>query len=97
MPKVIIDRLKLEITWYYHDLYHFDSTKVPCLGLIKDIVATLAQMPMKILVLDIVVTNIPPKFGTLLSRSCCSELGGSLQMDMSYAIVPISGGEHVSL
>lgn len=63
MPKVIMDQLQLEITRTYHDLYTFDSKKVPCLGLIKDLVVTLAQIPIKSVVLDIVVTDIPPKFG----------------------------------
>jgi len=69
MPKVIMDQPQLEVTCSYHDLYTFDSKKVPCLGLIKDLVVTLAQIPIKSVVLDIVVTDIPAKFGMLLSRS----------------------------
>ena len=78
MPKTIMDHLNLDITRSYHDLYTFDSKRVPCLGLIKDLVVTLAQIPVKNIVLDIVVTDIPPKFGMLLSRSCCAKLGGTL-------------------
>lgn len=78
MPKYIMDHLKLEITKSYHDLYTIDSIRVPCLGLIKDLVVTLAQIPLKSVVLDIVVTDIHPKFGMLLSRSCCAKLGGTL-------------------
>ena len=69
MPKVIMDQLQLQVTCSYHDLYTFESKKVPCLGLIKDLVVTLAQITVKSIVLDIVVTNIPIKFGMLLSRS----------------------------
>ena len=97
MPKVIMDPLYLEINWYYHDLYTFDSKKVPCLGLIKDLVVALAQIPVMSVVLDIVVTDIPSKFGMLLSRSCCTKLGGSLQMGMSYATIPVYGGENLRL
>ena len=78
MPKSIMDHLKLDITKSYHDLYTFDSKRVPCLGLIKDLVVTLAQIPMKSVVLDIVVTDIPPKFGMLFSRSFYCKLGGTL-------------------
>ena len=39
--------------------------------------------------MDIVVADIPPKFGMLLSRSWGAKLQGSLQMDMSYATIPI--------
>ena len=95
--KNIMDHLKLDITRSYHDLYTFDSKRVPCLGFIKDLVVTLAQIPMKSVVIDIVFTDIPPKFGMLLSRSCCAKLGGTLQMDMSYATIPIYGGEKLKL
>jgi len=60
-------------------------------------VVTLAQILVKSVVLDIVVTEIPPKFGTLLSRSCCAKLGESLQMDMYYATILVYGGEHLWL
>ena len=39
--------------------------------------------------MDIVVADIPPKYGMLLSRSWGAKLQGSLQMDMSYAIIPV--------
>lgn len=97
MPKYIMDHLKLDITKSYHDLYTFDSKRVLCLGLIKDLVVTLAQIPLKSVVLDIVVTHIPPKFGMILSRYCCAKLGGTLQMGMSYPTIPIYGGEQLRL
>ena len=97
MPKVIMDQLQLQVTRSYHDLYTFDSKKLPCLGLIKDLVVTLAQMPIKSIVLDIVVTDIPAKFGILLPKSCCSKLGGSLQMNMSFSTILVYGGEHLRL
>jgi hypothetical protein len=66
MPKGVMDELGLEITKAYHDLYSFDSRKVKCLGVIKDMVVTLFQLPMKSVVMDIVVVDVPPKFGMLL-------------------------------
>lgn len=39
--------------------------------------------------MDVVVTNIPPKYGMLLSRSWGEKLKGSLQMDMSYATISV--------
>jgi len=97
MQNTIMDHLNLDITRSYHDLYIFDSKRVPCLGLIKDLVVTLAQIPVKSIVLDIVVTDIPPKFGMLLSRPCCAKLGGTLQMDMSYATILFYGREQFRL
>jgi hypothetical protein len=69
MPKTVMEELGLEITKEYHDLYSFDSRKVQCLGVIKDLVVTLFQLPMKSVVMDIMVVDVPPKFGMLLSRS----------------------------
>jgi hypothetical protein len=44
--------------------------------------------------MDIVVADVPPKFGMLLSRSWIKILGGTLHMDLSYATIPVFGGEH---
>ena len=89
--------LGLEITKVYPDLYSFDSKRVKCLGLIKDLLVFISQLPMKSIVMDIVVANIPHKFGMLLSWSCMKRLGGTLQMDMSYATIIVFGGEYKRL
>jgi hypothetical protein len=47
---------------------------------------------MKSVVMDIVVADVPPKFGMLLSRSWIKILGGTLQMDLTYATIPVFGG-----
>jgi hypothetical protein len=94
MPKTVMEELGLEVTKAYHDLYSFDSRRVQCLGVIKDLVVSLFQLPMKSVVMDIVVADVPPKFGMLLSRSWIKKLGGTLQMDLTYATIPVFGGEH---
>jgi hypothetical protein len=43
------------------------------------------------MVMDIVVADIPPKYGMLLSRSWGAKLQGTLQLDMSYATIPLFG------
>ena len=67
--------------------------KIKCLGVIKDLVVSLSQIPAKSLFMDIVVADIPPRFCMLLSRSWCKNLGGSLQMDISYATILVFGRE----
>jgi ribonuclease HI len=94
MPKTFMDELGLEVTKTYHDLYSFDSRKVKCLRVIKDMVVSLFQLPMKSVVMDIVVANVPHKFGMLLSRSWIKRIGGNLQMDLSYPTILVFGGEH---
>ena len=59
MPRVVVETLGLEITRPYKDLFSFDSRKVRCLELIKDMVVTLAQIPSKSIIMDVVVADIP--------------------------------------
>jgi ribonuclease HI len=91
MPKAVMEKLGLEVTRPYKDLHSFDSSKVKCIGLIKDLCITLVQIPSKSMVMDVVVADIPPKYGMLLSRSWGAKLKGTLQLDMSYATVPVFG------
>ena len=69
MPKFIMEKLGLDITHPYHDLYSFDSCRIRCIALIKDLVVSLEQIPAKNVLMDVVVVDIPPQFGMLLSRS----------------------------
>ena len=73
-----MEALGLSITKPYHDLYAFDSWAVKCLGVIKDMVVSLAQLPMKSVIMDVVVADITPKFGLLISRSLTKKVGGTL-------------------
>jgi hypothetical protein len=87
MPKVVMDELGLYVTRPYKDIFSFDSRKVKFLGLIKDLVMSLSQILSKNLVMDVVVADIPQKFGMLLSILWATRLKGTLQMDMSYATI----------
>jgi hypothetical protein len=49
---------------------------------------------MKSVFMYIVVVDIPPKFGMLLSRSWIKRLRGTFQMDLTYATILVFGGEH---
>lgn len=80
MPKAIMEKLGLDITRKYHDLYSFDSSWVKCIGLIKDLVVSLDQNPTKNVLMDVVVADIPPRFGMLLSRSWGAKLKGTPQL-----------------
>ena len=91
MPKSVMEKLDLDIIRPYKDLFSFDSSQVRCLGLIKDLCVSLVQYPAKTILMDVVVADIPPKYGMLLSRSWGAKLQGSLQLDMSYATIPVSG------
>ena len=57
-------------------------------------VVNLTQLPMKSVIMDVVVADITPKFGRLLSISWAKNVGGTLQMDLSYATILVFGGEN---
>lgn len=91
MPRAVMEKLNLDVTRPYKDIYSFDSSQVKCLGLIKDLCVSLVQNPNKTIFMDVVVADIPPKYGMLLSRSWGSKLQGSLQLDLSYATISVFG------
>ena len=41
------------------------------------------------MVMDVVVADVPPKYGMLLSRSWGAKLQGTIQMDRTYATIPV--------
>jgi len=88
MPKAIMENLGLDITRKYHDLYSFDSGRVRCIRLIKDLVVSLDQILAKNVLVDVVVVDIPPQFNMILSKSWGGKLKGTLQLDFSYATIP---------
>jgi len=87
MPKAIMEKLGLDITRKYHDLYSFDSGRVRCIGLIKDLVVSLDQISARNVLMDVVVVDIPPRFGVLLSSSWGTKIKGTMQLDFSYATI----------
>jgi hypothetical protein len=94
IPKVFMEEIGIEISKSYQDLYSFDSKKVKCFGLIKALVVSLSQLPLKSVVMDIFVVDMPPKFGMILSKSLAKKVGASLHMDLTYATILVFRGEH---
>jgi len=84
-----MEKLGLDVTQKYHDLYSFDSGIVHCIGLIKYFVVSLDQILAKNVLMDVVIANIPPRFGMLLSRPWGAKVKGTLQLNLSYATIPV--------
>lgn len=59
--------------------------------MIKDLVVSLHHILEISIVLDTVVADVPTKFEMLLSKSWAAKLKGTMQMDMSYATIPVFG------
>jgi hypothetical protein len=93
MLLAVMEKLGLYITRPYKYLYSFDSKIVQCLGMIKDMVVRMVQIPRKFVMMDVVINGVPPTYGMLLSIHWGTSVGGSIQFDLSFATIPIFGGE----
>lgn len=93
MPLAVMEQLGLQITRPNKDLYSFDYKRAKRLGMVKDLVVSLAQIPKKSLLMDIVVEDIPPRFNMLLYRPWVSKVGGSTKLDLTSATIPTFGGK----
>jgi hypothetical protein len=57
----------------------------------------LADYPDFPIIMNVVVVNIPDTWGMILSREWDATLGGILQMDLSYATIPIRDQDCITL
>jgi hypothetical protein len=57
--------------------------------MIKDLVVNLSQVHVKSILMDVIVVDVPAKYGMFLSRYWGAKLGGSVQLNMMYARIPI--------
>ena len=93
LPMSLMEQLRLQITRPYKYIYSFDFNRVKFLGMIKDLVVNLAQIPAKSMVMDIIMANIPARFGMLLSRSWGTKIGGSIKLELTYETIPVVEGQ----
>ena len=52
----------------------------------------LASFPIIQIEMDIIVVDVPDAWGMLLSRKTGADLGGNIQMDLTYATIPTLEG-----
>jgi hypothetical protein len=89
--------LGLQITKLCRNVQAIDAREVPCCGVIKDLQVCLKVAPKRTLVMDVLVIDCLTQWGMLLSRQWSVDVGGSMQMDLSYANIPISQVEKVRI
>ena len=68
-----------------------DKRKVTVIGTINALPYRLTTFPNKELNISVLVVNIPPQYGMLLSRKWSAAMGGSLQCDLSFSTFNIDG------
>jgi hypothetical protein len=97
MTRKVMERLNLRISRPYHNVCAMDSREIEVHGLIKDLQVHLVVFPDISVLMDVVVIDVPDAWGMLLSRKWAASLGGSLQMDLSYATIPTCDNTFVRL
>jgi ribonuclease HI len=74
-----------------------DSKTIEVHGLIKGLQVHLAVFLDIMFEMDIVVIDVSDAWGMLLNRKVVADLGGNLQMDLSYATIPTPDGNTFKL
>ena len=74
-----------------------DSGEIDVVGITLNFPVKLAAYPDIGVTMDIVVIDVPDTWGMLLSTKWVASLGGSIQMDWTYAMIPASEDAHVKL
>jgi hypothetical protein len=91
-----MNELGLKITRHYINFCGIDSISIMVCGLIKDLKVHLANYPEAAIIIDFVTIHVSDAWGMLLSRNWDTNLGGSLQMDLSYPTIPIRYGPYAT-
>lgn len=91
MPAKIMKSLGIKVDTPHGRCQAMDSREVPVIGTIKAFPYKLAAFPDKQLTMSVLVVDIPPQHGMLLSRKWSASMGGSIQCDLSFATFNIEG------
>ena len=97
IAKSIMEAMGFQITRPYNNVRGMDSTHVHAFELIKNIKEYLFSCSNIYTLMDVVVVDLPPVYGMLLSRRWSAGLGGQLQMELSYTTIPNSDGKMVRI
>jgi hypothetical protein len=89
MTKRIMERLGLKITRPYHNVCAMDSREIETHGIIIGLQVKLAFHPDIAFKMDVLVIDVPDAWGMLISRKWGATMGGCLNMDLSYATIPL--------
>jgi hypothetical protein len=94
MPIGVFQQLGLGISRSYGNVCGMDSKAVKVFSVAKDVDTYLYHLPKIRFPTDIVVVDVPPAWGMLLSRDWANELGGYMNLDFSHAFIPMGDGTY---
>ena len=87
----IMKGLGLKVDTTQGRCYDMDKRGVTIIGTINALPYKLLTYPNKELTMSVLVVDIPPQYGMLLSRKWSATMGGSIQCDLSYGTFEIDG------
>jgi hypothetical protein len=85
MPFKVMEALGLKVDTKQGRCRGMDAREVPVIGTINALPFKLAAYPEVELTMSVLVVDIPPHYGMLLSRKWSAAMWGSLQCDLTYA------------
>lgn len=91
MPFEIMKELGLKVDTTQGRCCAMDKREVTIIGTINSLPYRLTACPKKELTMSVLVVDIPPQYGMLLSRKWSAAMGGSLQCDFLFATFNIEG------
>lgn len=97
IPLSVMRQLGLEAHPPYRNVCGLDSKAMPIHGFIKNMVVYLVTSPDISTIIDVLVVDLSPPYGILLSRKFLSSLGGTLQMDLTFTSIPNPEGRLVKV
>lgn len=85
MPFKIMEVFGLKVDTKQGSCCALDFREVPVIGTISAMPYKLVSYPDHELTMSVLVVDIPPRYGMLLSRKWSATMGGNLQCDLSFA------------
>ena len=89
MPFKVMQALGLGVDTRQGKCREMDAREVPVIGTINALPFRLSTHLDEELTMSVLVVDIPPHYGMLLSRKWSATMGGSMQCDLSYATFKI--------
>lgn len=89
IPLKVMNELNIKVTKTFGKCTFMDSRKVLVIGYVQGLVVQLTSYPGMYLNMNVVTMDCPTKWGMLFSRKWAASVGESVQMDMSYASIPV--------
>jgi hypothetical protein len=93
----VMNQLGIKVTGPYANVCRFESNGIKVYGLMKGLVVHLVDYPYFPIIMDVLVVDVPVTWGMILSREWDATLGRSLQIDLSYATIPVEAQHCITL